>query len=513
MTEKRDQEAATGHGDLGAPILLRASLLYLCAPLFAFLAFWLRAGVAAPAVLLLAWALWRGWQAQRVPRGALREWAGDHRWILAGMVVYLGAAVWYCGIGGMAEQNWDWQKHNAVLQALVTNPWPAWVELEDGSRPLVYYLAFYLLPAGVGRLTQSWLWTNLALYAWALAGVLLAFLWFARIAGRLGTAVLALFLLMSGAEYLGHLLHELILLPWQGRVTFWILDFEWWPERLKLQYSSVLTVLAWVPQHGIGGWIAAGAAWHLFRTGDLSRWTGVLLVAALAWSPFVAVGIAVFAFMNAVLNRDWRWASPANAATLPLMLVLILFYGSVERHAEVVSGFSGLYFFLPRDPAGSPLLYVLNWLMINGVEAGLPAAAAWWAGVLDRQERKALVWLLGGLLVNSLFVVGANNDWAMRTSIPALFVLYALLTRALLSFRPSRRRSWLAVGVFAAGLVVPFQQASWLLPRNHTRPSATLPLHEVEDFRITGTRDGLQRVYYFGDPQRPFFRLLGAPRP
>lgn len=63
------------------------------------------------------------------------------------------------GTAGIGFQNWDHEKHNAMLFDLVKDTYPVFYPPQkdlniNSSSPLVFYIAYYLLPAVIGKLTS-----------------------------------------------------------------------------------------------------------------------------------------------------------------------------------------------------------------------------------------------------------------------------------------------------------------------------------------------------------------------
>ncbi len=181
--------------------LLPLSLLYLAFPYFFFFAGWLKWYFALPGAALVVAPLLR----------VLREPGGDMELGPGGLklrhlvIVFLAALVLLgiSGVGGYGYQDGDWAKHNAVFKSLVERPWPVVYRISSrDSVPLVYYIAFYLPAAYVGKL-GGWTMANHALFLWALLGLVLAMLWFVALARR--ASRLLLFILFSGLDIVGQL--------------------------------------------------------------------------------------------------------------------------------------------------------------------------------------------------------------------------------------------------------------------------------------------------------------------
>lgn len=144
----------------------------------------------------------------------------DHSLILNKSFVFralitLLAAIAYTslsGAGGWGFQLSDWIKHNAVLKDLIQHTWPvAWSQVPQeprvGDYRLIYYLAYYLPSALIGKLI-SWQAANLALFLWTALGVWLSLLWFTKLSRARKSLTLILivayFILAGGLDSVGY---------------------------------------------------------------------------------------------------------------------------------------------------------------------------------------------------------------------------------------------------------------------------------------------------------------------
>jgi hypothetical protein len=108
------------------------------------------------------------------------------------------------GVGGYGYQDTDWLKHNAVLKDLIERPWPVVYRLGGQDVPLVYYVAFYLPAAFLGKL-GGWFLANQVLFGWSLIGLILVMLWFLILNQRAAFTVVLLFVMFSGLDIIGEL--------------------------------------------------------------------------------------------------------------------------------------------------------------------------------------------------------------------------------------------------------------------------------------------------------------------
>jgi len=94
-------------------------------------------------------------------------------------LVFLLIVTWliFSGVGGFGYQNADYTASNALLKDLIIQDWPPTIIVGEIQKPIVYYMAYYLPAAAVGKML-GWVPANLFLFIWTLFGALLAFIWF-----------------------------------------------------------------------------------------------------------------------------------------------------------------------------------------------------------------------------------------------------------------------------------------------------------------------------------------------
>lgn len=216
-------------------------------------------------------------------------------------------------------------------------------------------------------------------------------------------------------------------------------DFEWWAK--FAQYSSNLTWLAWVPQHALSGWIATSLVLdRVERRAEISE-LGLFVTLCSLWSPFVTLGMAPVFIVASVWTRFRGMVSFANCVCGPMIVLLSLVdFQSVNSdrvpHGWIIeNGFLvGQADSLIDISRGVPLLvlfwlfefglylFLLKWLIRDLPEKPFPGSA-WtntWMGMICVT-----------LTLLPAYRIGENNDLVMRASIPALFVLWIVLLRAL----------------------------------------------------------------------------------
>lgn len=379
--------------------LLHASALYLSLPYYIFLLGW----VKLPLALLLL--IGSGILYIFLTKG-IRQDSQTASLSLPAAVIFL---LWIAIAGyGTAGHGGDAYKHITIFDDLVTRKWPVYY---FGSKhvPLLYYLFYYLPPALIGK-TFGLAIGNAAMYVWTGAGAILAYLWFSFLSKGNGVKNLLFFIFFGSLSVVGWSIFKR-----SGRFDEWMGMF---------QYSSNNSLLFYVPQHVLPGFISAGIIFYAYETkkmlGKIGWWISLLPL----WSPFVFIG-AIF-YLPVLLDRK-------SFKTMVLVFILSFI---------LISGVSLLYL---SGSTVSTMKHITNppWFLWAGwrlwVKAGIFHVlwVVWFAICLvglRAQHKKIpllLIWTGLILLILPFFRYGAANDLVMRSSIPALSILSIYAYRSL----------------------------------------------------------------------------------
>ncbi|MEY2987445.1 MAG: hypothetical protein RJB13_966 [Pseudomonadota bacterium] len=419
----------------------RALILYLGFPVLIFLYYWLNAGAAFFNIALLLLAVHSSWKAKltnetsELPQKIKNNFRNN-------AAVYLIILAWCClsGIGGAGFQNTDYAASNALLKDLIENPWP--LTLSE-NKPLVYYVAYYLPAALVGKLL-NWQAAQVVIFAWSYLGLILmwnilsAALELNKISRLQSLLAVSIFIFFGGWDVLGALFnHNYGETPLGTHI-------EWWAQ--IAQFSSHTTLLFWVPQHVIAPWLVT--AYILFLLNRKGFQHSLLLFASLSflWSPIASLGL--LPFIGIVIASQYRenklnfFQIPNNFFIGPVFAALgVLFYSSNTIHFAnhwqfTDRGFARNYFLLillEVLPLSLPFFLQHLRQQVFLSQIGLPPPIK-----LSINE-KILGWsAIAVLLALPLYKFGIMNDLAMRASIPALLVLcgfYLKVLRAEFSFQ------------------------------------------------------------------------------
>jgi hypothetical protein len=234
-----------------------------------------------------------------------------------------------------------------------------------------------------------------------------------------------------------------------------------------------------------------------------------LALGALA-TPWAALGaLPIIAAANAererfvpVLVRNVLWI-PAFAVAA----VIGLYFQSSE--ASMVRGFIWQRPLLENADAQWPRIAL--GLVCDAV---VPLAIAALAIGESPRARRLYVAAATTLLVIPIYRVGIYHDFAMRVSIPALYVVWLFVARGLVSRRATRLRRGIAIAVLVVGAATPAQEIARSLLRYESPRTPPAPLH-VPDLdrpiarQYMGTLDSTFSRWFAAEP-RPDRGATGA---
>ncbi len=501
--------------------LVLSSVLYLALPYVLFFLGWLKWYFAVLSIGLLAIPLLDPLRARQRAGENDPGGSGDTGLKLRHIVLVLVSSAFLLaisGVGGIGYQDTDWPKHNAILKDLVEQPWPVVYERLQEPIPLVYYFAYYLPAAALGKL-GGWSLANQALFLWTWIGLVLAMLWFLVLARRASFAVVLLFVLFSGLDVIGEWLvtpQVVALRPeyqsgvdW-GHIERWAFGWE---------YSSNVTGLFWVPNQALAGWIATGLLVYAISHSRDKRRQLYYCGLTILWSPFVTFGLAPFLLADWIAEQGTWLDRLRHYMTLPnlcgggLLAIVALFYSAKlyllsSLHGGVPQGFS---LAAAQDRQAQVIGFALI-LVFCLLEFGLYSILIY--GSRHDWNRKMQALFAAAMISLTLipfYRFGAANDFAMRASIPSLFVLAILLTRALQSKSLATPWRLALVALVVIGAVTPAiefrRHVSNIVAAGTIQPTQ-------RDWGVRGLWDlpakGFDTMIpqYVGSSQAPFFTFM-----
>ena len=371
------------------------------------------------------------------------------------VLVFLFTMLWSYlgGMNGFFYQTSDWDCRNAIYFDLIQYPWPVVYPKSGGA--LVYYIGHWLPPAILAKAvlsitgsTEAGLFAGrMLLWLWSGVGLTIVILLLFRLlkadSGKKTTAVLLLFVFFSGLDIIGAVCEQktdFLLHPQ-------ILHLEWWGGRY--QYSSITTCLFWVFNQSIIPWIATAC----FLLDDNPGNYMFCCVSCLLSGPLACVGLVVLMFIRAIVfllrkikEKEVRVALSSIFSVSNLVAFLLLFppVALFILSNNAIGGSSASY----GGAAGSnaPLGAYLNaYLGVPLFEFLLLDVGLYMIFIAPDCRKDPIYYTIAiSFLVIPYFHVGTSNDFCMRASIPALFVLMFYVSRFLIHhFKLTSRKAFI----------------------------------------------------------------------
>ena len=358
------------------------------------------------------------------------------------LFICLGLAVLLLILGGEGRflyANADWQIRDAVLRDMGSTAWPYVIRYGGIDHILRAPLGMYLKPALIGGTSQ--IGRDLALTgcnAVLLTGIFaLGSALFETARARL--IAFAIFFVFSGMDIIGT-----IVAGFAGYAVSFD-HLELWIN--KSQFSSHITMMFWVPQHAMAGWLCA-VLFLLWQRGKLAVGPFAAAIPMLAiWSPLAIMGAVPFAAiagLTALGTRSWRWVDVG----LTVCALAIAAGSLVYLHA----GAEGVAMHFTK-------LTALEYATVLLLEI-IPLAAILWTHRRSAGLGRVVPFVtIAALILMPLFCIGDAIDFQMRASIVPLAILAIGISTLIAqpgALEPGGRR--LVIILLAIGALTPLME-------------------------------------------------------
>ena len=320
------------------------------------------------------------------------------------MVIAVGWCL-LCGIGGVSHQTGDYMKHTGLASDLVNLSWPVRYQIGDVTQPLVYYFGYYL-PGALAAKVFGLELSSFFQLVYSSLGVYLVFLWINRILGKSAILPILVFAFFGGLDIIGNVMVN-------GSFVDGLQDIDYWAG--IWQYSSVATQLCWVPQHAIAGWLATSMIVHEIMYMKDIRNIFMIASCAIFWSPFVFAGLLpiVAAAFLVTMKRNMRHVFSLQNIVFPLIFGLLFGVYFLSGNGENPHSFlwksENLFSIWPRLLLFELLSFGVFVLCVRRIPTSF---------------KHVFVAAVASLVLIPFFRYGIWNDFAMRASIPGLFIVF-----------------------------------------------------------------------------------------
>lgn len=500
-------------------IILSLTYIYLSLPICIFMIGWLKPFFSILFVILVGFYLFRICLSMHRNSDSASSFVLTRTSIVKLFIANLLIIVWVClsGIGGVSFQTSDHYWRNTIFELLVNHAWPVCYEVVSAEgtsvRELIYYIGFWMPAACVGKI--------LGLHAgyifqiiWACFGVFIAYYLICRKFKNVRLWYLLLFVLFSGLDVIGATLLKYGIpsyMYYDGQCIYSPLSsthLEWW---YTFQFSSITTQLFWVFNQSLPAWLATLL---LIQQRD-NRYRIYILGCILLCSPFPFVGLLPFLVYWIVKRQKglFSFENIVGGGTTGIVSFLFLRANSASQmHGTNTSAITfsfkylivaialiiigGIIFYYVRFKFQKKLIYLTGVTLfviclLYAINAGwdfcmrvsvlgifiMLEAGVYYFLIFKYQKREPIYYIsFIWLCICPLLTVGAGQDFCMRASVPALIILYIMVTDTII--QATKKRSYIHCALICVVLLV----------------GAITPLHEVYrsirytiDYRVSGT--------------------------
>ena len=409
---------------------------YLTIPVVMFLAGYLKPYIGIPAALIMAGcALYSCFDFCKRPDKKAGSIASDFTGMKMPLkyLIILGVislvTVFISGVGEYVYSMADHVFRRAIFNDLISYKWPVIYDYStqynprviavlgktEGTAALVYYTTFWMPSALIGKLFGNAA-GNIFLLIWTMLGVWLTLVGTTLCIRRISWAVPVIFITFSGLDALPNIVHSLTQYEGFMAVEHWLPAFA---------YMSNFTQLSNVFNQCVPVWVVM----VMMMLSSNVRSTGFIGSLSFAYSPWTSIGMIPLALALAFKKElqpekkgrvILQLLNPAGIASCIVMLGI---YGPYYMVSTSATDESGLAWKFCRSFGE----FVLFWVLLMIIEV-VPFVLVLW-----KKYKKDPLFIASviTLAVIPVYKISYFNDFSMRASLPALFVISVMFTETL----------------------------------------------------------------------------------
>jgi len=409
---------------------------YLTIPVIIFLAGWLKPQIGIPAALIMAGcALYSCFDFCKGPDRKLSGKSSDFlgmkmplKYLIA-LAVIAFITVFVSGVGEYVYSMVDHVFRRAIFNDLISYKWPVIYDYRtqfnprviavlgktEGNAALVYYTTFWMPAALFGKFFGVAA-GNVFLLIWTTVGVWLTLVGTTLCIKRISWAVPVIFITFSGLDALPNIVHSVTQYEGFMAIEHWLPTFA---------YMSNFTQLSNVFNQCVPIWVVM----VMLMLSSNVRSTGFIGSLSFAYSPWTSIGMIPLALALAFRKQlqpekkakvILQLLNPAGIAACIVMLGIYGPYYMVSTSATDESGFAWKF----CRNFGE---FILFWVLLMLIEV-IPFVLALWK---KKKKEPLFIASLITLAVIPIYKISYFNDFSMRASLPALFVISVMFTELL----------------------------------------------------------------------------------
>ncbi|MBP5655799.1 MAG: hypothetical protein J6X33_09855 [Clostridiales bacterium] len=345
------------------------------------------------------------------------------------VIAFAVAAVLVSILMGVGEYICSLQDHSyrrAILNDLVNYKWPVIYDMSTQQNPDVinitgssgkaafcYYFVYWMPAAAIGKLCGgSIAAANAALLIWTSIGVFLTFTAMSVYSKKASMFSVFFYLFFGGLDLIPFIIHEI------NSYSDWLWLEGWVPH---MSYICNFVNLGNVFHQAVPCYLICAMLLISRRPKALGLGCGILF----CYSPWAVIGILPVTIAK-IFDKENRKAglkslvkdilSPVNIiSVIAILFVFVPFYMSTSGLSQEKGLTASFYDSIPK--------FILCYLALILLEV-VPAAA-----IVFARRKKDIVFIVSAatLGVIPLIKISYQNDFAMRASMPALFVLAVMV--------------------------------------------------------------------------------------
>ena len=410
------------------------SLGFIALPIIIFFLGYLRLYVGIPLALLfiLAYVLSVRDASKDQEKNLLSRNDTDIKIPVGYLIGFAVTAVVLSLVSGVGEFIFTLNDHpyrRAIMNDLVNYKWPVIYDYSTQTNPdvikeigrtsgnyaFMYYFTYWLPAALVGKIGGAYA-ANMALMLWNAIGIFLTFVGVSKIIGRACFTVPFVYICFAGLDILPNIVHTFVEWDcWNGMEV-------WAPV---LAYMSNFAELTSVFHQCVPCWLIVTLIMMSYNTRSLGLTGGILF----AYSPWGIIGLFPLAIVRA-FSKPMRAGGTGKAVKNVLSIIniiscasLLLVYTPFYLGNHSSTSIKGFFWEFINNPGLSVIVFIL-FIVIEIV----PTAVILW-----KTEKKEALFIasLIELMIIPLYKITEANDFCMRSSMAARFILCILLARYL----------------------------------------------------------------------------------
>lgn len=430
------------------------TILYLSVPIIVFFLTWLHWYIAIPTILMLGVAAYQF--VINVSSHFSKVEDRKNIAVVASVSIIIFIYLLSTGHGGFVGSiGYDIPWRNAIYHDLICQSWPVIYEYSHSA--LVYYITFWLVPAGISSLFGFGEWgSNVILFLWTYIGLLLFMSLlrsYLKVSQKQLIVITLIFLFWSGLNIIGMFIVDQL-----GFMNF-RLDSEWGWEAwwyTGISYDGigmaymVRTVFDGLSNtyHQFVPTLLATILFLKYRDAKSIIFIDILL---LPYSPFGFVGLFLLIFPE-LLKQGIKFTKMSkfkqfmkqvfcldNVLLICSVLPVFFFYFIVNASSENISGSVNgsvgnyaAFLSAPLTAYGSVRIFVLCLYYIF----------YFWVFMIfcfRYCKDKFLFWsVIGSLFIIPFFKIGLGTDFCYNASVPGFYIIMIFMMRECLRLGETR---------------------------------------------------------------------------